>query len=79
MRAITATVLDYLPIIAAGILQGIGQDGHLVEGSVVVDGEGKVTDTGGLPARVEGYGTEGITEDVADQLTLSLSFYRKCS
>jgi len=34
---------------AAGIFQGVGEDGHAVEGTVVVDGPGEGCDCGGQP------------------------------
>src|SRR5262249_31616754 len=55
---------------AAGILQGIGQDRHPVEGTVVVNGLGNLGDRAvvpGEPGRVEGDGMKWVAHDLPEQ------------
>jgi hypothetical protein len=54
-------------IIAAGVFEGVGEDGKAVEGAIVVDG---LTQGGGVrcsPGGVDSDGMKGVAEDVAQQ------------
>src|SRR5262249_56550075 len=56
-----------------GILQGVGQDGQAVVGTVVVDGLRQLRDRGILPGKpedVDGEGAEAVADEVTQQVTL---------
>jgi hypothetical protein len=44
---------DHLVAVATGVHQGVGQDRHAVEGSVVVDRLGEIDDGGSEPAEID--------------------------
>src|ERR1022692_393097 len=69
----SAVAQDFL-VIATGFVQGVSQDGHSVESTVVVDRLGQLDDGGRKPYGVERYGAEGVAEDVTEQVGLNLPF-----
>src|SRR6266508_248415 len=50
---------------AAGVLKGVGEDRHAVEGALLVDAASQREHVGGQPCGVERDGAEGVPEDVA--------------
>jgi hypothetical protein len=62
-----AAVGEDVRVVAAGVFEGIGQDRHAVEGTVVVDAASERDDGGREPGGIDGDGPEGIAEDVAEQ------------
>lgn len=77
VRPQSAAMIEDRRIIAAGVHEGIGEDRHAVEGTVLVDAARDPDGVRGSPARVEGNGSEGVREEVADQQHLRelLLFY----
>jgi hypothetical protein len=58
---------------AAGFLEGIGEDGKAVEGTVFVDGAGELRDGSGVPGEpggANGGNAVRIAQDVAKQVAL---------
>ena len=53
---------------AARFLQGVGQDGQAVEGSVVVSYLGKADHPEAEPGGIEADDTEGVAENVVEKL-----------
>ncbi len=66
MRRLASAMGNERLIVATGIHQGIGKNGHSVEGSLVIYGLRKVDDGGREPASVDGDGAEEVAEDVAE-------------
>ena len=64
MRPFASAMGDDFLTVATGIHQGIGKNGHSVEGSFLVNGVGYIDDGGCEPTRVDGDGAEGVAEDV---------------
>src|SRR5262249_42219256 len=52
-------------IIAAGVFEGIGENGKAVEGAVVVDGLTQGSDVRCTPGELEGDGVERVADDVS--------------
>ena len=48
---------------AAGVFEGVGEDGEAVEGTVGVDGFGELRDGGGEPRAIEVDGAEGVADN----------------
>ena len=67
MRPVGSAVGEDLLVVAAGVDQGVGQNGKAVEGSVIVNGAGEGDDIRGPPARAERCPVERIAEDVPDE------------
>src|ERR1700728_2699071 len=59
---------------AAGVFEGISQDGHAVESTVVVDGLGQAGDAGREPRAVERDGAEGVAKYAAEDSGLLRRF-----
>src|SRR5262249_7206515 len=57
-------VVQHVLVVAARLLEGIPEDWHAVEGTLVVDGSGQGKDDRSKPRRVNGTGPEGVAEDV---------------
>ncbi len=72
VRAITTAMIEDLRILAAGVLNRIGEDGHSVEGAVVVDSLRDADGGGGPPRGIESDGTEGVAENVANNVYSTL-------
>jgi hypothetical protein len=53
-------------IVATGIRQGIGKNGHAVEGSFFVNRMRQIDNRRSEPMRVDGDATEGVAEDVTE-------------
>ncbi len=53
-------------VLAAGVFEGVGEDGEAVEGSVLIDGLSQRDNIAGKPERGEGHRMERITEDITD-------------
>ena len=55
-------------VIAAGLFEGVGQDGQVVEGRLLVARPGQGDQTGCPPGRVESQGVEGeAAEEMAEE------------
>src|SRR5690349_5601475 len=54
-------------VVAAGLLQRVGEDGQAAEGTVLVDAPGGAVDGRGAPGRVEGDGAEEVAEEAAEK------------
>jgi hypothetical protein len=67
MRAIAAAMAEDVRVVAAGVLQGIGEDGKSVEGAIVVDTTSERDNGGSEPGGVGGDGAEGIAHDAAEE------------
>ena len=63
VRPLAPAVAEDLLVGAAGVHQGVGQEGQAVEGPVLVDAAGQADGVGGPPAGVEGDGAEGVAEN----------------
>src|SRR5688572_10450744 len=61
---------------AAGLLQRVCQNWHVLKAALVVDGLGHGGDVGSAPEGVEGDGAKWVSENVTDQLALSGTFIR---
>src|SRR5262249_21263206 len=70
MLARLSAVVQDVGIVAAGIFEGVGEDGQAVEGSVVVDRLGQGDDVRCSAGGVESDRAEGVAEDVSDKGTL---------
>jgi hypothetical protein len=65
-------------VAAAGVLEGVGEDGQLVETTIVKDKAGKVVNETGLPFEPGGVDdgrTEGVAEKLSEQFRLSGSVF----
>ncbi len=74
MLAGLAAVIQNVGVGAAGFFKGIGQDGHTVEGTLIVDGLGDFLHRAvvlGQPRAMDGDGAEGIAEDVTEGAALA--------
>ncbi len=61
-----SAVAEDVLVVAPGILKGIGQNGHAVEGTLGVDSAGEGNDGGREPNWVKGDGAEGVAEDITE-------------
>jgi hypothetical protein len=61
-------------ILAPGLFEGIGQDGHVLETPLLVQGPGQLHDGRRSPSRVDGDGAEGVAEEITEQVALRLPF-----
>src|SRR4051794_13148993 len=61
-----SAVVQDAGVVAARVLQGVGQDGQVVEATVLVDGIGEGRDGGRPPGGIEGDGAEGVADDVPE-------------
>jgi hypothetical protein len=61
-------------VVAACVVQGVGQGGHSVERSVVIVRLGELDHGGRQPSGVESDGAEGAAEDVPQQHRLRQKF-----
>ena len=68
MRPRSLAVLDDLVAIAAGVHQGVGEDWHVLESALIVNGARQVENGGRLPARIERHGAEGIANNLVNSL-----------
>ena len=57
---------------AAGLFEGVGEDGKAVEGAVGVERLNQVADRTGDRGGIERQGTERIAEDVTNQVALKI-------
>jgi hypothetical protein len=60
LARLTAMVQD-ISIVATGVFEGIAEDRHALEGTLVVDGLGQSEDDGGAPGGIEGNCSLSIT------------------
>ncbi len=60
MVAKLSEVVEEVVVVAAGVLESVGEDGKAVEGFLVVDTRGEDENCGGTPEGVEGDETEGV-------------------
>ena len=67
LRRLSAMVQD-VGIIAAGVFEGVGEDGKAVEGAIVVDGLGKGGDVRCSPGGIERDGTKWVAQNIANQI-----------
>ena len=75
MRPAAAQVAQDVGVGAAGLLQGVGQDGQAVEGPLLVDRRGEFGDRAALsrqPGGARGERPEGVADDAAEQAGLGL-------
>src|SRR5262249_23251480 len=70
VRPRPAAVLQHIGVVAARILQRVGEDRQPVEGAVSVGALGERDDGGGKPGGIDRYRAEGGAEDVADKGSL---------
>lgn len=63
-------------VVATGVLKGIRENGHSVEGAVFVDSLSEREYGGAEPGRVESDGAEGVAEDVTKKCNLLSEFFR---
>jgi len=70
MLAAAPAVAQDVRIGAACIFEGICQNRQAVEGTFVVNGICKASDSAGTPGGIEEDGMEGVAEDIAEQLRL---------
>jgi hypothetical protein len=56
-------VVEDVGVVAAGILQGVGQNGHPVKGVLGIDAFGKQNDGGGEPSGVKNDRTDRISNN----------------
>jgi hypothetical protein len=78
MLACRAAMVKDFSVVTAGFFQGVGKDGYAVEGSVVVDGLGQLTD-GAMarcqPSAFKGSWSKGKkTEDIAKNVCMLRPF-----
>jgi hypothetical protein len=57
-------------VLAPGLFQGIGQDRHVLETPLLVQGPGQLHDGRRPPGGVEGDGPEGVAENVSPEEAL---------
>src|SRR5262249_59140524 len=69
-RPRSAQVGEDVRVGAAGLFEGVGQERHLVEAALFVDGMGEGFDGGGLPGGVEGSGAQGSAKQAAKERAL---------
>ena len=69
-----AAVIQDVGVVAAGVFEGVGEDGQAVEGPFVIDGGGKGNDGGSEPDGIDGYGAERVAEDAAQAVTQPYKF-----
>jgi hypothetical protein len=55
---------------AAGVLQGVGEDGESVEGTIVIDRLGETDDGRGKPTKINEDRPERVAEEVMNKLGL---------
>src|SRR5262249_12948334 len=70
VRARAWAVGQNVRVVAAGLFEGVGEDGHPVEGAFLVDALSQGKDGGCEPGRGNGCGLEWVAEDVTSQLGL---------
>ena len=57
-----AAVVQDVGIVAAGVFEGVGEDGQTVEGAFIVDRLREGRHGGGEPGGIDGHGTERVAE-----------------
>ncbi len=67
-----AAVVQDVFVVAAGVLKGVGEDGHVVEGTIGVDAIGEGEDGWREPGGGDGDGTEGVAENLQKEFTFLL-------
>ncbi len=71
-------MIENIGVVASGILKGICQNWHPVEGTVSVDAFGKGNNSGGEPRGVNEDGPEGVAKDVSEEADLLLALEFCC-
>lgn len=77
MLAGLAAVIQDIGVGTAGFFEGVGKDGHSVEGTVIVDGLGNPLNRAvvpGQPRKINGDGAEEVAEYAAQCSRLILKF-----
>src|SRR5262245_37664398 len=72
-----AEMTQDIGIVAAGLLEGVGEDGEALEVPAVVDGVGEPADGAAVPRQEWGRqacGAEGVAGDVAEEVRLAGHF-----
>ena len=62
VRHVTATVVQYVGVVAAGILECVGKNGHEFKGTILVDAFGKGNDIRREPRGSNRDGATGVAE-----------------
>jgi hypothetical protein len=61
-------------VVATRVFKCVGQPRHEIKGPSFVDLFGKGDHAGRPPCRIEGHGTEGVAEEVSEEVALGSGF-----
>ena len=68
MLARLSAVVQDVVVVATSVLKGVGKNQHSVKGTLLVNAFRKDANVGREPGRIDGNGTEGVAEDVSNNL-----------